>query len=156
MYQPCVDDTCLKPRCRILQVSEEEYFCHAPQPTKPNAPLRSAHKLSARALGVTLTVIYLSNFLAHFLPASPDDIKQALRLIRQRTGEAAHRGGRGPGLSGSEAITVARTVRARNVRKMLVNDMKPARQAGKAFWPQPSVKTEPNWQGKVKLERQRR
>lgn len=61
-----------------------------------------------------------------------------------------------PGLSGSEAITVARTVRARNVRKMLVNDMKEASQAGKTFWPQPSVKTEPNWQGKVKLERQRR
>lgn len=35
---------------------------------------------------------------------------------------------------------------------MVVNDMKADRQAGEPFWPQPSVKTEPNWQGEVKLE----
>lgn len=38
------------------------------------------------------------------------------------------------------------------MRKMLVNDMKAGRRAGRGdIWPQPSVKTEPNWQGEVKL-----
>lgn len=124
MYQPCVDDTCLKPRCRILQVSRMEFFFPAFPAPLADPPISCQHAARC-ALGVTLTVIYLSNFLAHFLSALPDDIKQALRLIRQRT--RAPRVGalraQNPGLPESEAITVEHTVRARNVRKMLVNDM---------------------------------